>query len=126
MYKNNHFLGLNWGMKYLSSLLLFLFIMVSCTSEDKTVPTDLLAQDKMVLVLADIHLAESVVAAKELNKDTSLFLYRELEKQIFEKHAVTKSDFLKSFAWYTENVDEYKDLYTKVGDTLNVRSSTVK
>ena len=126
MYKNNHFLGLNWAMKYLSTLLLLLFLLVSCTSEDKTAPADLISQEKMVLLLSDLHLAESAVSSKEFNKDTSLFLFRELEKQIYKKHGVTKGDFTKSYAWYTENIEEYKAMYTQVGDTLNVRSSTVK
>ncbi len=123
MYKNNHFLGLNWGMKYLSSLLFTVLFLWACTSEHKDLPEGVLAKDKMILVLSDVHLAESAVAYQELNRDTSIFLYRELEAQIFRKHGITRTDFLKSYAWYAEHIDEYKELYSTLVDTLNVRSS---
>jgi len=126
MYKNNHFLGLNWGMKYLSSFLFALLFLVACTSVDKRPPADVMTKEKMVLVLSDIHLAESVVSTKELPRDTSIYLYRELEKQIFEKHGISASYFKKSYAWYTSHIDQHKDIYAVIIDTLNVRSSLAK
>ncbi len=123
MYKNNHFLGLNWGMKCLSTLLLAFLLLGSCTSEDKTIPAGLLSKDKMSSILSDIHVVESAVSSKELPRDTSVFLYRTLEKQIFAKHGVSKKDFLSSYKWYASNLGEYKDLYKSVVDSLSLRSS---
>lgn len=113
-------------MKYLSNLLFTLLFLVACTSDGNTPPADVLSKDKMTMVLADIHLAESAVSSRELSRDTSIYLYRELEKQVFEKHNISKADFLRSYQWYSEHIEEYKDIYVHLVDTLNVQSSTHK
>lgn len=113
-------------MKYLSSFLFTVLFLVACTSEDNDLPAGILPKDKMVSVLSDVHFAEGAVAHQELNRDTSVFLYRELESQIFKKHGITREDFFKSYAWYAEHIDDYKDLYATLVDSLNVRSSIQK
>jgi hypothetical protein len=113
-------------MKYLSSLLFTLLFFAACTSDENMPPADVLPKEKMVLILGDIHLAESGVSSQELGRDTSVFLYRALEKQVFEKHGVSQADFLKSYQWYSEHVKAYKELYVTVVDSLNAKSPVVK
>jgi hypothetical protein len=113
-------------MKYLSSLLFTLLLVTACTSDDNIPPADILPKEKMTMVLADIHLAESAVSTHEWNRDTSIYVYRELEKQVFEKHGISKADFLKSYQWYSEHVKAYKELYVQVVDSMNAKSPVVK
>jgi hypothetical protein len=113
-------------MKYLSSLLFMLLWVTACTPDENTPPAGILSQEKMTMVLADVHLAESAVSTHEWNRDTSLFVYRELEKQVFEKHGISKADFLKSYQWYSEHVKAYKELYVQVVDSMNAKSPAVK
>jgi hypothetical protein len=116
-------------MKSLSLLLLLVLGLVACSSDgDSTVsrPKNLIPQEKMVLLLADIHQTEGIISTKEYTKDSSLLLFTELENQLLAKHKVSQAQFTESYNWYTSNVEEYKALYTIVVDTLNVRTSEGK
>lgn len=116
-------------MKSLSLFLLLVCGLGACSSEgDSSIarPKNLIPQEKMVLILADIHQTEGIISTKEYSKDSSLLLFTELENQLLAKHNVTQTQFTESYNWYTSNVEEYKTLYTIVVDTLNVRTSEGK
>lgn len=116
-------------MKTLSFLLLFVLVLVACNSKDKSNdsrPENLIPQEKMARILADIHQAEGIISMEEVSKDSSLLLFTEIENQIFEKYKINKAQFKVSYNWYTSHVKEYKDLYTIVVDTMNVRHSEEK
>jgi len=113
-------------MKSLSLLLLLLLGLTACNQEDKSRPDSILPKEKMVLILADMHMAEGIISTKEYTKDSSLLLFTELETQLLKKHGATEKEFKESYNWYTGHVEEYKALYTIVVDTLNVRTSEGK
>jgi hypothetical protein len=113
-------------MKWLSFILLVVLCLVACEEKDNSRPSNILPMEKMVQVMADIHIAEGVVSTKEFTKDSSLLLFNELENQLLEKRGVSRKEFEESFAWYTQHVTAYKELYTLVVDTLNVRTTSGK
>ncbi|MDF2456705.1 MAG: hypothetical protein K0R51_2698 [Cytophagaceae bacterium] len=113
-------------MKSLSLLLLFVLGLTACNKEDQSRPASILPQEKMVVILADIHQTEGIISTKEYSKDSSLLLFTELENQLLAKHGVSKKEFKETYSWYTSHVKEYKELYTIVVDTLNVRTSEGK
>ncbi|MBC7485593.1 MAG: DUF4296 domain-containing protein [Cytophagaceae bacterium] len=113
-------------MKWLSLLLLFVLGLTACKTEQESRPAALIPQQKMVSIMADIHMAEGIISAKEYSKDSSLLLFAELENQMLAKHGVSKKEFKESYNWYVSHVNEYKALYTIVVDTLNVRTSEGK
>ncbi|HSZ72513.1 MAG TPA: DUF4296 domain-containing protein [Cytophagaceae bacterium] len=110
-------------MKSLSFLLLLFFCLTACIDKKNAGREDIIPKEKMVSILADIHLAEGVVSSSELPKDTSLMLFTALEQQSLAKHGVTVEQFHKSYSWYTSHAKDYKELYAMVVDTLNVRVS---
>ncbi|MDB5256529.1 MAG: hypothetical protein JWM14_1224 [Chitinophagaceae bacterium] len=113
-------------MKSLSLLLLFVLGLTACNSKEESRPAAVIPREKMVSIMADIHMAEGIISAREYTKDSSLLLFSELENQLLAKHGVTQKEFKDSYNWYTSHVDEYKQLYTIVVDTLNVRTSEGK
>jgi Domain of unknown function (DUF4296) len=116
----------------MKSLSLFLFVVlgfVACTSGNNPEtlrPKDFIPKEKMVQILADVHQAEGIISTKEFSKDSSLLLFTEIENQLFVKYGVSKKQFKDSYNYYTSHVQEYKELYTMVVDTLNVRTSEHK
>ncbi|MDB5273907.1 MAG: hypothetical protein JWO58_2274 [Chitinophagaceae bacterium] len=110
-------------MKSVSFILLTVLCLVACMGTDNSRPDSVIPMDKMASILADIHLTEGIIATKEFPKDTSLLLFSELENQLLEKRGVTKEQFKESYDWYTGHVEVYKELYTHVVDTLNVRTN---
>ncbi len=113
-------------MKSLSLLLLLVLGLMACNQQDKSRPASIIPQEKMVVILADIHQTEGIISTKEYSKDSSLLLFTELENQLLAKHGVSKKEFKESYNWYTSHVEAYKELYTIVVDTLNVRTSENK
>lgn len=113
-------------MKWLSLLLLFVLGLTACGTEDESRPATLIPQEKMVSIMADIHMAEGIISTREYSKDSSLLLFTELENQLLVKKGVTQKEFKDSYNWYAAHVEEYKALYTSVVDTLNARNSAGK
>lgn len=84
-------------------------------------PKDILSEDKMVAVMADLQVAE----AYERAGDTNDFLKgknREiLGKSILLQHGVSSEEMDSTLAWYGRNMDEYSKLYKKIDIELNKR-----
>lgn len=105
-------------MKHLALLLFGLVLCLSCSSDRK--PKGLLSEDKMVSVIVDIHLAEGFVQSLPIPYDSSRKLYPALERDVFEKHAVTDSVYLESFQYYLRDAVFMERVYARVIDSLTV------
>ena len=99
---------------------LYLFIgllLVSCYKVEKPKkPENLIAKDKMVHILLDMSILNS---AKGINKKTLENKGVDLQKHVFEKYGIDSLQFANSNYYYTYQIDEYKDIYVKVRDSLN-------
>lgn len=87
-------------------------------------PKHLLSEDKMVSVLADIHLTEGIASAMPVSYDSSQVLYTLLEKDVFVKHQVSDSLFTESMRYYLQYPDIMDKIYARVVDTLVVWETT--
>lgn len=97
-------------------------LLFSCNNQD--VPEHLLSEDKMVSVLADIHLTEGIASAMPVSYDSSQVLYTLLEKDVFVKHQVSDSLFIESMRYYLQYPDIMDKIYARVVDTLVVWETT--
>lgn len=98
-------------------LLLLLF---SC---DKRIekPENLIAQEKMVLVLADKHQLEALfLATDDGNDDYEIFRSRYMP-MLFEEHSIAADEFTSSFDWYIETEEEGLKLLKLVKEELDQR-----
>lgn len=112
-------------MKKLFFLLLGL-IALGCGQQQPQRPDNLLPQDKMVQILADIHTAEALIEQKAVYPDTALLSFNYAEKKIFERYNVTEQDFRQTYRFYSDNVREMDKLYEVVIDTLSMRETKAK
>lgn len=97
---------------------------IGCEKSDKEtinlVKTSPLTEEKMITVLTDIHLAESWLKQRKIDKDTLAHKTMEDKYQvIFDLHKVTASDFETSFQYYITHPDEMNRLYEKVIEHIN-------
>lgn len=95
-----------------------LVIVCACTSGDDA-PKDLIPKERMVKLMTEIHLLESKV--KNLNVrplDSAKVVYRHYEKLLFTDFNITKEQYERSFNYYLDNLDEFKEVYDAVVDTL--------
>lgn len=95
-----------------------LFLSLASCDEQIQPPID---QEKMVKILADIHLSES--ASKSLpnrQKDTVLAKYYE---QIMEIHEVSKADFDSTIVILKKNPSEMLKVYEKVMEHIDTEKT---
>nr|WP_262895406.1 DUF4296 domain-containing protein [Penaeicola halotolerans] len=93
--------------------------------ESKT-PKGLVPSDKMVSVLIDIHLLESKLGMLSITRDSAQVLYKELEKEIFQKHQVEEAVYRRSFTYYMEDIQAMDKIYDAVIDSLSDENSKNK
>lgn len=105
-------------MKYLLILFISAGIAGGCSSNSK--PQGLITEDKMVEILIDIHLTEGFVQSLPIPYDSSKRLYPVLEKEIFEKHAVPDSVYIKSLQYYLRDAIFMERVYARTIDSLSV------
>lgn len=83
-------------------------------------PDYVVQPDKMAQVLADIHIAESVLDMNHANYPNDST--RKVVKQaILEKHGITAETLDTSFMWYGANLDKYMDVYEQTAEILQNR-----
>ncbi|MCM1293733.1 MAG: DUF4296 domain-containing protein [Bacteroides sp.] len=93
-------------------------ILVACNRT----PDDVLDQEDMAQLMADIHQGESVVES-----NSSAFyndsLKRAFRQSIYARHGLTPEQAEKSLRWYGYHMEKYIDVYDRVIEILNDRMS---
>jgi hypothetical protein len=109
-------------VKRLFAITCSFLLLFSCNNQDT--PKNLLSEDKMVSVLADIHLTEGIASAMPVSYDSSQVLYTLMEKDVFVKHQVSDSLFTESMRYYLQYPGIMDKIYARVIDTLVVWETT--
>ncbi len=94
----------------ITSLLIFT---ISCINK---VPNHIIAQDKMVNILVDVHKSEAYI--ENLSKPSVEFKMG-IRQSVFDKHGVDQQLFDSSLMWYGQHLEYYVDIYKEVMDSLN-------
>ena len=90
---------------------------ISCQSIDKTtMPKTLIEEDRMVEILTDIAF---VKAAKTSNRTTLEAKKINPESFILKKYDVDSIIFAENNAWYSGQIEKYKDIFTRVKANLD-------
>ncbi len=92
------------------------------------IPASPIPLNKMVKVLTDIHIAESVNQQVVIKRDT-LFEKKKMEhryEDVFKVHGITGSEYEKAFQYYIAHPDSFDLIYERILDTLTVMSTKLK
>lgn len=83
-----------------------------------SIPKDIVKQDEMVLIMTDMHIAESMLN-RGIAEGDSAYTPDAVYNGIYAKHNVTKEDYNRSVKFYSSNPSVNQKLYTEVIDALN-------
>lgn len=104
-------------MQKLSPVLL-LFFLTSCTQTEEKLPIE---DGKLVLTLADIHIAEAAIQNMTSSaKDTLSYNYYE---QVYEIHGTNKETIDSAMAVLHRNPQKFYDIYEKVRVELEQKAA---
>lgn len=105
-------------------IILLVLALTACGSDDK--PKDLIAEDKMVVALSEIHVLESQVSDMHLsNSDTALLVYQKLKVKTLKKYNIDTANFNLSLRYYIANPASFKDIYTEVKKQLEEKKKKI-
>ena len=108
----------------LASLLLALH---ACQRPEEPLrPADLLPKERLIPLIADLHLLEAQVEGSRLSPDSSRALYLSEQKSLLSKRGVTDSAFQRSYRYYGIHGKDLDDIYGAVIDTFTRREAKFK
>ncbi|WP_420146512.1 DUF4296 domain-containing protein [Spirosoma sp.] len=117
----------NRYVSLLGGLLLSFWLMLSCTAPEDQRPDNLIDEDRMANILAEVHMAEAQVSRLNLGAiDSSNMAYKHLESQIFRKFGVDTAMYRKSYIFYSSHPADMEAIYKKVVDKLTRKVDTSK
>ena len=103
-----------------------LLLLLACSEEEKR-PGDLIPEEKMAKILADIHVAEAQVTNLQLHSlDSSVTVYEELQQKIWKKYQVDTLLYRKSYSFYTSHPAYLAEIYEQVEKNLDQREKKKK
>ena len=91
---------------------LFLSLIISCSAPVVEIPKDVLAKDKMISILVDVHLAEAAISINNAQRDTSKVT--EYYEFIYKNHSTTKKQFTESYDFYLAHPEILNKIYDDV------------
>jgi len=100
-----------------------IFLLLGCQDiKQPEAPENLIPKDKMVAVLTDLYLNK---AAR--NKSNRVVRQKgiKLDSFLYAKHQIDSLQFVESHAFYTLNINSYKELFTQVEANLQVLKKEV-
>ena len=101
-------------------------MLTGCGQSTEKRPADLLPEQQMVQILADVHIAEARIENHILYPDTALMVFNKEQKQILAQHGVDEEEFRKTYRYYLDNLGQMDRLYEIILDTLSVREAKLR
>ena len=96
-------------------IVLMLSLFFGCSKKEVKVPADVIPRDTMIVVLAEIHLAEASIQVLNVEvKDSLKAVSFGLYNYIFSKHKITQELFKKSFDYYRSEPAYFHAMYDEV------------
>ncbi|WP_426060142.1 DUF4296 domain-containing protein [Hymenobacter sp. B1770] len=89
--------------------------------EEAPQPADLIPREKMIRLLADLHVLEARVESSQLQPDSARALFLAEHKNLLWRTQVTDSAFQRSYRYYGIHGKDLDEIYKAVIDTLGLR-----
>jgi hypothetical protein len=110
-------------MRAILRLILVATVLVGIVSCSST-PGNVIPKDKMAHLLADLHLAESVVELDRTSFHTDS-MKKVLKQSVFMRYGVTQEQVDTSFDWYGHHIKDYIEVYDKTISLLEDRVASI-
>ncbi len=96
-------------------------ILWGCASKPNP-PDNLLSKEEMTAILLEVHVLESKVSRRSVNRDSLQLMYDHFEGMLFEEMDVDTAAYNASIRFYIANPDLLAEIYEAVVDSLQLRS----
>ena len=97
----------------------------ACQADPQEKPPNLLPKSQMVGFLVDSHMKEGQLQAARISKDSAGFLFKQIELELYQKHNIDSQQFLDSYHYYLEHVEDLAEIYDAVIDSLSLREKVI-
>jgi hypothetical protein len=117
-------------MRNILLLMMVLLLLSSCYSihgnETLPPPKSLIDQEKVVMILADIEVAESALRQKQNHGHEIDNIKETYYRTIFNEYEVTREQFDSSMTYYKQDLDVMDKIYEEVITRLSVMESEIE
>lgn len=101
--------------------ILFSVLLLAGCVQPNSVPDDVIPEEKMILVLTDIHLLEGAFMSTQfMNQDSVKKVTISGYNTIFKKYSITEKEYKKSWDFYMKNPDIADPMYEQVIENINI------
>ncbi len=101
------------------AVIIFSFANISCNKKSGAQPKDLIAKDKMIDVLVDVHLAEASTEIRSITPQLIDHITAERYQMVFDKYKITLDQFVDSYNYYLEHTGVLDEIYVEVVNRLS-------
>jgi hypothetical protein len=100
----------------ISLLTMLLLVVVGCTDKPAAIaaPDNLLPRDTFVTVLMEVRLLEGAYSTSYERVDTSEFPITAHYNRLFNRHHLTKEQYLNAYVYYSMNAEEMLEIESDV------------
>lgn len=117
-------------MKRALLILPVILILFACKNNSKEEipppPENVVSQQEMVDILVDVQLIEAAIKSDNDRKRKSDLYTNYYYDYLFEKHSISKDDFLASLKYYQENIQLFDEIYAEVIEQLSTLQSEIE
>lgn len=103
-------------MKWFSSLIFLLFLLVSGCSDDPSKPDQLIKEDKYIDLMVELQLVRSYGESNALDS----LIVDSLTNEVFQKYEITDSVFVQSHNYYQQFPKKQKNRIEKAIERLKM------
>ena len=105
----------------LSAFIILLLLLTACNHGEvsKKVPAHVIKKNKMVEILADMHLADAGISTEVFHPDSIALYHAKYYYAILEKHGVAPDYFEESMDFYLIRPALLQEVYEKVNEMIN-------
>jgi hypothetical protein len=111
-------------MKHVLYPLLLLFF--ACKQGKMEKPFSIIPEDKLVILLADYHLAQGIASTNTFIQKTKSIKQLSVTDSIIIKYGYNKAIFDSTISWYSDDPDRFEIIYDKVITRLSRMQAEVQ
>ena len=102
-------------------IIFLLFTIFSCNNSSVEKPKNLIEKDKMISILFDISLLESIRSQNIAGGISS----KKSNEYIYKKYKIDSIQLLKSNKYYAADIDEYKKMFEEVKNRVDEETKKI-
>lgn len=101
-------------------LLIFIF---ACEQPKTEVPKNIIPEDSIVKIIADVEIIEAGLSLSQVSQDTVVPATKKYYGTILKKYRITQKRFEESLSYFSTNPERFEGIFEKVINELSRRQS---